>query len=221
MSGQGEGKAARLEPDSDMVDEYAAVTEAAIRRVLRAMGDLEYQLSPQRLRDLSFHFLRDILRIKDRQSDAVAGTKFAGYWAFWIRKVRPILYAYDKESSHYNTDTQFAAEIPQINERVSLHFAISFLIEQRKDSDDFLLDPVRGTCGNNCAGSNCLIEYSKKLLSHGRGSMFEYIIYSMSYRTFGPHHMTMFLDQLVFGSCQAFPMQTTLTPPEMSTGIET
>ena len=192
-----------LEPPGALVDQYAAITHKIIERILSAMGDYEYELSPLRVSNVSYYFMRDIYRLNDRQNGAITATKFAGYWAFWIRKVKPIRFAYDRSHPSYMA-TKIAAEIPEINERVGLELALSFLAGEGKGAGDSLHDQVRYVCQKECDGSNCLHQYAKAFFTHHQGGMQEYLLYSLAYRTFGPHHLTMILDQMIFGSCRSF-----------------
>ena len=73
-------------PSSKMVASVAAATHSNIELILREKGVTDYRISDGRVRNLAFYFLRDILRIADRQGDEVSATKFAGYWAFSIRE---------------------------------------------------------------------------------------------------------------------------------------
>jgi hypothetical protein len=193
----------RLEPPEKIVNLYAAITHKVIDRIMIAMGDFDYEISPLRVADVSFYFMRDIYRLNDRQGGTITATKFAGYWAFWIRKVKPVLFAYDRSHSSYST-SKAAAEIAEINERLAFELAVSFLAGEGKGTDDSLHDQVRLECKKVCDGSTCLHSYTKKFFSHHGGRMQEYLIYSMAYRTFGPHHMTMILDQMIFGSCESY-----------------
>ena len=186
----------RMEPDSDMVAALAAATHANIEFILSERGITNYKISNGRVRNIAFYFLRDILRIADRQGDEVSVTKFAGYWAFWIRKTKPILFA-------YRADSEDPAEIDEVNEKVCLELSLSFLQAQGKGEGDLLHDPVRSTCQRSCDGANCLQNYVIAFFADTNKSVHEYITYSMAFRTFGPHHMTMLLDQIVFASCHS------------------
>ena len=185
-----------MEPDSKMVASVAAATHSNIELILREKGVTDYRISDGRVRNLAFYFLRDILRIADRQGDEVSATKFAGYWAFWIRKIKPILYA-NKSSE------QGSGEIDEVNEKVCLELSLSFLQKQGKGEGELLHDSVRSTCLSACDGANCLRSYALAFFSDANQSVHEYITYSMAFRTFGPHHMTMLLDQMVFAFCHS------------------
>ena len=199
-----------LEPPGALVDQYAAITHKIVERILSATGDFEYELSPLRISHVSYYFMRDIYRLNDRQGGAITATKFAGYWAFWIRKIKPIRFAYDRSHASYKT-SKMASEVPEINERVGLELALSFLAGEGKGTGESLHDQVRYVCRKPCDGSACLHEYTRAFFTHHRGGMQEYLLYSLAYRTFGPHHLTMILDQMIFGSCQSY------VPPSGST----
>jgi hypothetical protein len=185
-----------MEPDSSMVAAVAAATQANIEFILDTKGITDFQISKGRVRNISFYLLRDILRIGDRQDDEISATKFAGYWAFWIRKIKPILYANKIENER-------STEIEEVNEKVCLLLAFALLESQGKGEGEFLHDSVRSVCHKPCDGANCFQSYANYFFSESNKSVHEYITYSMAYRTFGPHHMTMLLDQMVFASCHS------------------
>ncbi len=186
----------RMEPDSTMVAAVAAATHSKIEFILKEKGLTDYRISDSRVRNLAFYFLRDILRIADRQSDEVSVTKFAGYWAFWIRKVKPIQYALRVVDGE-------AVEVDEVNEKVCLELSLAFLEKQGKGHGDLLHDTVRSACQRTCDGANCLKSYVSAFFAEENRPVHEYITYSMAFRTFGPHHMTMLLDQMVFASCHS------------------
>jgi hypothetical protein len=202
MSG-GSGKksthASRMEPTPEMVAGVAAATHRKLSAIIENKGDFDYRISKRRVRDLSFYFLRDILRIADRQSDEISATKFAGYWAFWIRKVKPILFCNSKTDAKHGE----ALEITEVNERVCFELALSFLQSQGRGDGDLLHDGIRSSCAKPCDGSICFKRYTSDFFGPQSKSISDYVIYSMAYRTFGPHHMTMILDQLILGSCRS------------------
>lgn len=148
--------------------------------------------------------MRDIYRLSNEQTDSIAITKYAGYWAFWVRKLKPIRWAFDRDHAEYGSQ-QENSELSNINELIALEIAITLLPSERVENvGPPLADPNRSHCQKSCNGVDCFNLYAKDFFSvHDRYNE-NYIIYSMRHRTFGPHHMTMLLDSIVFGSCSAY-----------------
>lgn len=182
--------------------EYAATTVRLIRAALADRKVYIYDLSPSRLTQLAVRLTRDLARIKAAQGDQICLTKVAGYWAFWIRKVKPIVVAYD--SAHVGAASRdSSAEIADINEKIALEFAVSYIQDHGRDPSRSF-DPFRGDCTEtSCDGKVCVRDLAQHTL-HTHGNLFSnYVVHAMRFRTFGPHHFVMFLDQLLIASCYA------------------
>lgn len=186
----------QLEPTSREAVEVAAAIETTIRKYAEEIN-VVYVLSRPILFEATYYFLRDINRIRAQQGDQVTAAKFAGYLGFWIRKLRPLSMAFFVE------ETEPESEIVHFNELVGLNLALVYLIEDGKGGGELAFDPIRNSCDNaECDGRQCLVKYVNLYLS--LSSNYDYIIYSMRHRTFGPHHLVSILEHLVFGACVGF-----------------
>ncbi len=190
-------------PPESQVNEYAVFTEKALALALRQIGitECESNISPKRLKSCAYHFLRDMYRIESEQRGTVSATKFAGYWAFWIRKVKPIGHAYDPSNPNFQIDRQLS-EIDTINELMGIDVAINFLADLGKGNVHDVHDFIRFDCANSCDGASCLRTYAKAFFNFHDGINQKYLINSLAHRTFGPHHLTIILENLVYAACR-------------------
>tara|TARA_R110002012_G_scaffold312190_1_gene522370 strand:- start:272 stop:907 length:636 start_codon:yes stop_codon:yes gene_type:complete len=160
--------------------------------------------------ELSAFFLRDIYRIDQQQRGSVSLAKYAGYWAFWVRKLKPVSnpkFASDNPDEQYLTPR----ELKSINEIVSIYFAIELISDFRMRAED--LKPVRGQqedvvltkCkklkAGHCKGSTCFKNYTEQYFTFNEGFFLQYITYSMRNRTFGPHHFALLIESLIYSAC--------------------
>lgn len=184
-----------MSSSSDLtVPQLAALTQRLIVRSLEKGGISNYTLSFKRIRQLAEALIKDLRRVEDNQGSGIALTKVVGYWAFWIRKTHPVIVAYEGKSDSPQ------AEIPDINERVALEFAVSFIASQNRTGST-IHDPFRSECKQACDGSACVAKYAKYMLDVHDHVFEKYLIYSMRFRTFGPHHFVMMLDQMLISAC--------------------
>jgi len=118
-------------PPEDQVVKFSVATERALILALEQNGITEanFSLSPLRVKMLSFYFLRDMYRIEHEQNGKISATKFAGYWAFWIRKIKPIGSAFDPTNENFGTKTHLA-EKTTINEVVAVDVGLNFLAHE-------------------------------------------------------------------------------------------
>lgn len=190
----------QLEPASEEVIELAHEIETAIRKYAAEIK-VTFDLSQPILFEAAYYFLRDINRIRAQQGDKVTAAKFAGYLGFWIRKLKPLSMAFEE------AEDDPGAEIVYLNELVGLQLALNYLIEDGKGKNEKLaFDPIRYRCEEiDCDGRKCLRDYIRMYLS--LTTNYDYIIYSMRHRTFGPHHLVSILEHLVFGACTGIKKQ--------------
>ncbi|MQB22564.1 hypothetical protein DXT90_18225 [Agrobacterium tumefaciens] len=184
---------------------FAIATEQAVVRSLNQKGIYgeDFSFLRKRCKKLAFFFLRDMYRIEEEQEGKVSATKFAGYWAFWIRKFKPIAFAYLQSHEEYAAKRHLA-EIDDINEIIAIDVALNFLAHEGKGHEDgFLHDFIRHDCDKPCDGKTCLLSYSQKYMEYRNAINQKYLISCLSHRTFGPHHLTILFEQLVFGGCRA------------------
>jgi hypothetical protein len=135
--------------------------------------------------------MRDINKLLANQDEGVIGTKYIGYFAFWLRKLKPIAFAY------LSSDTTRSREIININEIVAIEMAVSMLSRNGKRR----LGSIREVCDLPCTGEACIARFSNNLLEYQDYKFHRYLVYSMAHRTFGPHHFCSILDSIEFAAC--------------------
>ena len=148
--------------------------------------------------DLTEFFLRDIYRIDRQQRGSISVAKFAGYWGFWIRKLKPL--SQPKPIADCVLEEN---EIKAINEYVAVVYAVKFLIELRGGAvfDDHVSQRCREIESGACDGMKCVSQYTEKYMNFENRFFLRYIVYSMRHRTFGPHHFALLIETLIFGAC--------------------
>jgi hypothetical protein len=189
-----------------VLDDEVARVSAATRKLI---GDVTERLqvdciiSDNSVLDLSKFLLRDIQRIQERQKNKVSSIKFAGYWGFWIRKLKPISRAFRRGDDKNDP----FKEIIHINELVALEISICFILRIGAFAEhNVVIDVIRGACKerarNACNGVDCVKEAAIDFMKFQNALNLKYLIHSMRHRTFGPHHFVTNLDHLVFGACR-------------------
>lgn len=188
--------------DVKEVAAIAVATRLLIRQITQEL-QIECQVSDKIVAELSKYFLRDINRLRERQSNRISCVKFAGYWAFWIRKLKPISLAF-----HVGSEKTTKDEVTHINELVALEVSISYILKVGNLSHtETISDPIRGACrlrlAGNCDGISCVRQSAYDYVRFDDAANLKYLVYSMRHRTFGPHHFVTNLDHMVFGACRA------------------
>lgn len=182
------------------------------RAIVKVLKDLrvEANISKQILLDVIIHWGRDMKRIESAQSGDGSATKHIAHQAFWIRKLKPISNAYPQDEMDSarlkRTTVRPTKEIVDINERVAIALACKALLLYVEKgiffdvnlATDKALDPPPGADVSRMRAF--LKAYFREKISQADGTIYDNLLYSMRYRTFGPHHMTQILDQAVFGS---------------------
>jgi hypothetical protein len=194
-----------LESESVSEEEVAALaaaTENLVTEVSSGLG-VSCDVSRKNIFSVAKYFLRDINRIRDQQDGSISSIKFAGYWGFWIRKLKPLSNAF-RVSDHGKDPNN---EIVEINELVALEISVAFIMrigiltEQK-----VVIDPIRGNCSlrkaGECDGAVCVKQSAIDFMTFSNKLNLRYIVYSLRHRTFGPHHFVTNLDHIVFDACK-------------------
>jgi len=176
-------------PPPDFVDRVSSNTEALLTQIVKAIGVPHFEISDGKVLEVAVCLLKDLMRLAITQLDDVADTKYAAYWAFWIRKLKPIRVAW--------ADDAKTKEITDINERAALELAIATVKQAGKHEHC----GVRSQCPLSCDGAACVERYTNTYFTVNKNYYSEYIIYSMGKRTFGPHHLCSVLDAILFAAC--------------------
>jgi hypothetical protein len=176
----------------EFIKRVAANTHAIIQKAILGFGitDCDYQISEPKTLEVATFLLKDLLRLATYQDDEISSTKFAAYWAFWIRKLKPVRVA-------WKTVDTVRREVTDINERVALAVAFHFL--RRRNGTR--TDSIRKLCSRGCDGATCWSDYLDRYTRFHNNQFSEYLVYSLGKRTFGPHHLCAVFDSLVFASC--------------------
>lgn len=156
----------------------------------------EAQISKKVLTQATSYFLRDIYRLDEQQRGAVSLAKFAGYWGFWIRKLKPI-------SPGRLKDNPESEEYPELNELAAINFAVEIiqLLRQSERFEDFVWRECREDNAQSCNGIVCFSMHVSTFFKANEGFFLDYIKHSLRVRTFGPHHFSLVLEQLIYSSC--------------------
>jgi hypothetical protein len=113
------------------------------------------------LREVAFQSSKDLIKIRLYQQDDVDIHKMVAYVCFWIRKVKPI--------PAYPVNGKARVDI---NERLSLWMMSAIITRMYQKRNDPRLPQVS--------------EKFKKFFAIT--ALFDYVVHSLRYRTFGPHH---------------------------------
>ncbi|HEX3651855.1 MAG TPA: hypothetical protein VHU18_03430 [Rhizomicrobium sp.] len=173
----------------EYADYIASNTEKSLDEILKAIKISSYELSPVKVQELAECLLKDLRRLAIAQRDEISDTKYAAYWAFWVRKIKPIRVAW--------RDAEKTIEVPDINERAALELAIATVKQAGKHN----ACQVRAGCSASCDGAACVERYLGGYFAVNQNYYSEYLIYSMAKRTFGPHHLCAVLDAILFAAC--------------------
>lgn len=195
------------ESDSEYVADaevaaIAAATEVLVAEVAARLG-VTCDVSKKIVFNVARYFLRDINRIRDRQDGSISSIKFAGYWGFWIRKLKPVSNAYRFGTNKLDHNS----EVIEINELVALEISVAFILRIGTFAEHkVIVDPMRGACKQRheqvCDGASCVKQMVIDFMNFSNALNLRYIIYSMRHRTFGPHHFVTNLDHIVFAACK-------------------
>jgi hypothetical protein len=176
----------------EFVDRVSAATHKSLVQIVEAIGvkKTAYEISREKVLEVAQYFLKDLRRLAIPQENEIADTKYAAYWAFWVRKIKPVRVAW--------LDDAKQDEITDINERAALELAIATVKHAGKHPACL----IRGACLITCDGSRCVEQYTSDYFTVNENYYSEYIVYSMGKRTFGPHHLCAVLDSILFAACR-------------------
>lgn len=169
--------------------------ELTIRQFKSETGlTISAEISKEKVDEVAAYLGRDLRRLERTQRGGVgiSPTKIAGYFGFWIRKIKPIEGARVEDQGEQT-------ELTNLNERVALQASLAMLKSFKKHGRD----PIRGPCrATDCDGAACVERHTTAYFSFSGNLFSEYLVYSMGRRTFGPHHLCSVLDAILFASCR-------------------
>jgi len=185
------------------VQYFADRSYRIVSDILESLGvsETEHEIDRDILVEVAEFFLCDIYRIDKQQRGSVSIAKWAGYWAFWVRKLKPIsMVNLDDEVEYENISHQDAVHI---NEIVSLQLALEIVAKYREF--DGLEDIVGRHCkkiqNGECDGVSCFWKFAIRYMNFSDEFYSKYLTYSMRNRTFGPHHYALLMENIIFSAC--------------------
>lgn len=123
--------------------------------------------------EVGYNAALDLVKLDLYHREGTQFSKFAGYVAFWVRKLKPITCAYDNDNNI----------VEDINEKLSVWLALELLrqdyIKSNKSSDELLRH----------------FDQKAKLVLDPK--QLNYIIHCMRARTFGPHHYVIMINMMI------------------------
>jgi len=174
-----------------------------INDILASLGltEADFELDKDILVELAEFFLRDIYRIDKQQRGSVSIAKWAGYWAFWIRKLKPVsIKDFSEDDGHPNLTHE---DVVHVNEIVALQFSLEIVAKYREFGtlEDLVFQKCKRVESGACDGVDCFWKYASHYLNFGEEFYSKYLTYSMRNRTFGPHHFALLLENIIFAAC--------------------
>lgn len=181
--------------------EALVIIREYINAALEELGVEARDVSAARLTRAAHHFAKDIAKMKIYQDDSVSITKYVRYLCFWIRKTAPVGAVYRRGDSQ----KEEGRSTSDINALVSIFVMKNLLIDISANYDaSSWMPPYREK-----------IEENPEAFREGVAQFFrryyfdlhhlDYIRHCMSFRTFGPHHMVIVCDYLVYGAFFGLP----------------
>ncbi|MEO9517549.1 MAG: hypothetical protein ABJH45_10190 [Paracoccaceae bacterium] len=174
-----------------------------ISSILVSLGveEEECEVDKDILVEVAEFFLRDIYRIDKQQRGSVSIAKWAGYWAFWVRKLKPISMINLDEGEEYASLTR--EDAVHINEIVALQFSLEIVAKYRESGglEDLVFRKCTKVEAKTCDGVDCFWRYATRYLNFADEFYSQYLTYSMRNRTFGPHHFALLLENIIFAAC--------------------
>ncbi len=185
------------------VQYFADRSYRIITDILKSLGiaKAEHEIKRDILVEVAEFFLRDIYRIDKQQRGSVSIAKWAGYWAFWVRKLKPISMVNLADNVEYKKISH--RDAVHINEIVSLQLALEIVAKYREFEG--LEDIVGRNCkkvqDRKCDGVDCFWKFATRYMNFHDEFYWKYLTYSMRNRTFGPHHFVFLMENIIFSAC--------------------
>ena len=124
----------------------------------------------EQFREIAVYAAKDLQRLQIYQKDQVDPIKMAAYVGFWVRKLKPFTNGYGPDGK----------AIRPINEHISIIVSFALLTRWMKEGS---IPPIEG------------IE-EKIRRFYQNEALFSYIVHSMRFRTFGPHHFVIVMKMV-------------------------
>lgn len=172
-----------------MTEEQLALLSARLTNFLYgicAARGVQIEISEPRVAEVIVHFHKDNEKLEYHQGEQISANKRIAGLVFWIRRIKPILFA-----SKVNSDV----EICDINEQVGLWAAHSLMAHYA--GSEHAPEPLKSAAINDKAA-----EFRAYLYHYWRISGFynyTSLVYSLRYRNFSPHHLAIVFDAITSG----------------------
>ncbi|MBF0305000.1 MAG: hypothetical protein HQL41_05055 [Alphaproteobacteria bacterium] len=147
---------------------------------------VQIEISQPKLVDAVVHYCRDMQKLDDHQGPHISANKRIAGLVFWVRRIKPISFACKVNSEE---------EIQDINEQAAVWLAHRLLL---------IYCESKRACRiiQDCNVTKKRAEFDKYLRAHWRlDNWINYssLVYSLRYRNFSPHHLTILFDTLTTG----------------------
>lgn len=155
---------------------YARDVESLIYAILKERGIGFNEVPRSYIQEAAYNASKDIHKHMLYHPDGLEQLKVIGYLCFWVRKIKPIIGA-----------TEMGKPLKEANEIVAVHMAGELCVKYARayPGDIPEKDPEA---------------VKKRVTSFLRDKRrIKYLVHSMRYRTFGPHHFVMLLQNIVYG----------------------
>lgn len=156
---------------------YARDIDLLANGALKELGAVHYSIVKPCVYEAAFNAAKDIYKNMLYHPNGIEQIKLFGYLCFWVRKIKPVMGGVKADGSPFR----------DINEMVAIRMAAQLCIRyaklHREDIPNSDVDAVKNR--------------AKAFLNDPR--RVDYLIHSMRYRTFGPHHFVMLLQNVVYG----------------------
>lgn len=155
---------------------YARDIEKLVDSLLKELR-IDYNEVPRTyLEEAAYNAAKDIYKMALYHPDGLEPLKTFGYMCFWVRKIKPVLGA-----------TRQGKPCREVNELLSIHMAASLCVRYSALYPEDI--PNRD--------KDAVKRRAKAFLGDKR--RMDYLVHCMRYRTFGPHHYVMILQNIVYG----------------------
>lgn len=170
-------------------DELALVSSRLVNFIYTICHkkDVQIEVSEQRTTEVIQHFYRDLEKLEfQHQGSSISTNKRIAGLVFWMRRIKPIVFACKVNSEH---------EICDINEQVAVWASHCLLIYYSVGNHS--PEPMKSA---NISGKRS--QFTDYLYHYWRiNGSFNYtsLVYSLRYRNFSPHHLAILFDSITTG----------------------
>lgn len=177
---------------------HAVIVNNLLVRLCDEQG-VGIHLSKRVLSEVCLNYVKEVEKIHFHQGDDISATKRIVALAFWVRRLKPIYFAFSKKSN---------TEICDINEKVAIWVATSLLVDNRKN--EYMPGHFRDIKLKDIWGE--FFDYVSAYWEMGNYCNYRSLVYAMRNRNISPHHLALYFDSLISG----FTLKHTMILPSTS-----